>query len=190
MKHVRSPNALRFGALVTLCACASVVATQTFELSTQYATMPALPAVPSGQSQTIALSASFGSCSKTALGSLDKLRANSHVDALDVWVTVRDIRLQSDATFEGIEHLGLELVTADETVSVCDRALSSDEQRSSSVTCPFEHRVRAEQLCSSADSSGSARMTIQLSLDAGAVTLTSIGANLTVETEVDADVSL
>lgn len=179
----------RVSALALLCACASIVATQTFELSTEYAAMPALPNVALGQPQTVSLSASFGSCSKTALGNLEKLRADNNVDSLDVWVIVRDVHLEADTSFQGIERLGLALVTGDETISVCDRALSEQEQQSSNITCPFEHRVRAEQLCTSADDS-SARMTIQLSIDTGEIALTRIGARLAVETEVDADVSL
>ena len=190
MKQDALTTAVRTVALGLLCACASVVVTQTFELSTEYAAMPALPNVSLGQPQTISLSASFGSCSKTALGSLDKLRQDSRVDSLDVWVIVRDIKLQSDSTFEGIEDLSLQLVTGDEQIPVCDRALSAAEQRSSTIECPFEHRVRAEQLCASADSGAPARMTIQLAINTGEVTLSRIGATLTVETELDANVSL
>lgn len=182
--------ALIFG----LCACASIVATQTFEISTEVA-MPSIPRVdlPAGTpAQTVSLTARFGSCSKTALGSLDKLRANDHVDAADVWVVIRDVQLRSDASFSGIEKLSLELVTPDETVTICDRTLSESDQASSNIDCGFEHRVRAEQLCSTlaGDGAGVAEMTIELAIQTGDVTLTTLGATIKVDTELEADVSL
>jgi hypothetical protein len=171
-------------------ACASITATQTFELSTEYAAMPSLPGTPN-VAQQVALTANFGSCSKTALGNLEKLRADSHVDSLEVWVIVKDIQLRSDTSFSGIENLTLKLVTPDETITVCDRPLSTEEQQSSSVSCPFERRINAEDLCAT-QSTGTAptQMTIQLEVMTGEVTLSQIGATIAVETEVDADVSL
>ncbi|HET8938403.1 MAG TPA: hypothetical protein VFN67_33395 [Polyangiales bacterium] len=182
--------ALIFG----LCACASIVATQTFEISTEVA-MPSIPRVdlPAGTpAQTVSLTARFGSCSKTTLGNLDKLRANDHVDAADVWVVIRGVQLRSDASFSGIEKLSLELVTPDETVTICDRTLSESDQASSNIDCGFEHRVRAEQLCSTlaGDGAGVAEMTIELAIQTGDVTLTTLGATIKVDTELEADVSL
>ena len=190
MKPASKRVAAGLATLLALCACASISATQSFELSTEYVAMPTLPGAPN-VAQDVALTANFGSCSKTALGNLDKLRADSHVDSLDVWVIIKDIQLSSDATFSGIENLTLKLITPDETITVCNRKLSSAEQSSSSVTCPFEQRLNAEQLCA-AQSGGSSptQMTIQLTVMTGAVTLTKIGAALAVETEVDANVSL
>lgn len=180
--------------LFGLCACASIVATQTFEINTEVA-MPSIPRVdlPAGTpAQTVSLTARFGSCSKTALGSLDKLRANNHVDSADVWVVIHDVKLSSDSSFSGIEKLSLQLVTPDETVTICDRTLSESDQASSNIECGFEHRVRAEQLCStlSADGSGVAEMTIELAVQTGDVTLTTLGASIKVDTELEADVSL
>lgn len=177
--------------LAALGACASIVATQTFELSTESVAMPLpFPDVALSQPQTITLTTSFGSCSKTSLGSLESLRANSHVDALDVWVIVRDVELRSDASFSGIQNLALQLVTAEDTISVCDRTLSAAEQAASTISCPFEHRVRAEDLCGMLTGSAPAQMTIELTVRTGDVTLSKVGAKLTVETELDADVSL
>jgi hypothetical protein len=177
--------------VLALCACASIAATQTFEISTQVA-MPSIPRIPTSEPQTVMLTARFGSCSRTALGSLDKLRENSHVDSADVWVVVRDVQLRSDSSFAGIEDLTLQLVTPDETVTICDRRLSEADQEASTVDCEFEHRVRAEQLCSmiGGGSSGVAQMTIELEVSTGDITLTELGATLNVDTVLEADVSL
>jgi hypothetical protein len=190
MKPTRKRIAAGLATLISLCTCASITATQSFELSTEYVAMPTLPGAPN-VAQDVALTANFGSCSKTALGNLEKLRADKHVDSLDVWVIVKDIELSSDATFSGIENLTLKLVTPSQTITVCDRALSAAEQKASTVSCPFEERLSAEQLCAAQGSSSSpTQMTIQLTVMTGAVTLTKIGATLAVETEVDANVSL
>lgn len=187
MKLVSIPAAL------ALCACASIVATQTFEISTEVTT-PNIPRVdlPGSAPQTISLTARFGSCSRTALGSLDKLRESKHVDSADVFVVIRDVQLRSDASFSGIEQLNLQLVTPDETVTICDRRLSESDQEASTIDCEFEHRVRAEQLCATlaGDGSGAAEMTIQLEVQTGDVTLTTLGATIKVDTELEADVSL
>lgn len=176
--------------MVALCACASVVATQTFEISTEVA-IPSIPGIPSIGTQTAQVTARFGSCSRTALGSLEKLRDSKYVDSADVWVVVRDVQLRSDSSFAGIENLTLELVTPDETVTICDRALSESDQEASTLDCNFEHRVRAEQLCMMLgdDRSGVAEMSIELAVSRG-ITLTTLGATLVVDTEVEADVSL
>jgi hypothetical protein len=52
--------------------------------------------------------------------------------------------------------------------------------------------VRAEQLCSmlGSGSSGVAEMTIELAVSTGDVTLTTLGATLSVDTVLEADVSL
>jgi hypothetical protein len=180
-------------AVCVSAACVSIVATQTFEITTQIA-MPNIPDVdvPGAGPQTVALTARFGSCSRTALGSLDKLRSNAHVDSADVFVVVRDITLRSDATFEGIENLNLALVTPEETVTICDRTLSDADQQRDTVNCDFEHRVRAEQLCTSlgANSSGVAEMTIELAVQTGDVTLTTLSATIHVDTELEANISL
>lgn len=181
---------VRYGAVLALCACASVVATQNFELSTEYVAMPALPNVPGVPAQTISLSARFASCSKTALGDLEKVRASDYVDSVDVWVIVRDVRLISDASFSGIDQLTLQLEIPGDTITVCNRKLSESEQQRSTVTCPFEYRVRAEDLCNGDGSTANTEITIQLTVDTGDVSLTRIGAKLAVDTEVDADVSL
>jgi hypothetical protein len=177
---------LKVIALLGLCGCASVTVSQMFELSTESATMPPPTGAPSS-TQTVSLNAKFGSCSKSALGNIEKVRESDQVDSLEVWVIVRDVKLSSDASFSGIENLHLELVTANETVTVCDRTLSAAEQRSSTIDCEFEKKVSVEELCADA---GSTQMAIQLTVDTGAVTLTRIGATITVETEVEADVSL
>jgi hypothetical protein len=190
MKRSLSKTSVIFGVLA-LCACASIVATQTFEISTEVA-MPNIPRVPTGQPQTVTLTARFGSCSRTALGSLDKLRESKYVDSADVWVVVRDVQLRSDSTFAGIENLSLELVTPDETVTICDRRLSESEQEASTIDCDFEHRVRAEQLCMMLgdDMSGVAQMSIELAVSTGDITLTTLGAKIVVDTDLEADVSL
>jgi hypothetical protein len=178
-------------ALVAVCACASIVATQTFEISTEVA-MPSIPRIPTSEPQTVRLTARFGSCSRTALGSLDKLRENELVDSADVWVTVRDIELRSDTSFAGIENLTLELVTPDEILTICDRTLSDSDQEASTIDCDFEHRVRAEQLCAmfGDDAADVAEMTIELAVSTGDVTLTTLSATLQVDTELEANVSL
>ena len=187
----RIPTAPVALCIAALCACASVAATQTFEISTEIA-MPSIPRVPTAAPQTVMLTARFGSCSRTALGSLDKLRESDHVDAVDVWVVIRDVQLRSDSSFAGIEDLTLQLVTPDETVTICDRTLSASDQRASTIDCDFEHRIRAEQLCSTIGdgSAGVAQMTIELAVSTGDITLTSLGATLHVDTVLEADVSL
>lgn len=177
--------------VLALCACASIVAKQTFEITTEVA-MPNIPRIPTREPRSVTLTARFGSCSRTALGSLDKLRESKYVDSADVWVVVRDVQLRTDTTFAGIENLKLELVTPDETVTICDRALSDADQEASTVDCDFEHRMRAEQLCMMLgdDTSGVAQMSIELSVATGDITLTTLGATLVVDTELEADVSL
>ena len=189
MKRIRTPAAWIL-ALLALGACVSVVATQTFELSTESASMPGLPNAPVNRAEVVTLNARFASCSKTALGDLEKIRASDHVDSVDVWVIVRDVVLRSDATFSGIKDLNLVLVTPTEEITVCDRTLSASEQKSSKVNCEFEHRLRAEDLCVGTGAAANAEINIQLAVMTGEVTLTQLGATLTVETEIDADVSL
>ena len=177
--------------VLALCACASIVATQTFEISTEVA-MPSIPRIPTSEPQTVRLTARFGSCSRTALGSLDKLRESKYVDSADVWVVVRDVQLRSDSSFAGIKDLKLELVTPDETVTICDRTLSDADQEAATIDCDFEHRVRAEQLCMMLgdNMSGVAQMSIELAVSTGDITLTTLGATIVVDTELEADVSL
>ena len=190
MKRASIPVAMRWLAVLVLGACANIVATQDFELSTEYVAMPGLSGAPVNVPQTVSLSARFASCSKTALGDLEKIRASDHVDSVDVWVIVRDVKLYSDASFSGIEDLRLVLVTPTEEITVCDRTLSDAEQRASTVDCAFEHRIRAEDLCTESGANSTAEMTIQLAVMTGEVSLSRIGATITVETEIDADVSL
>jgi hypothetical protein len=191
MKYELMTPIVRWLALPFVCACASISAIQTFELTTESAAMPALPNVPTNQPQTLSLTAGFGSCSKSALGDLERVRANSHVDSLDVWVNITDIKLRSDATFSGIQSLSLSLATHGDAIPVCSLTLSAAEQQSSQIDCPSEQHVRAEQLCPTAGSTTTpAQITMQLTVNTGDVTLTKLSATIQLETEVDADVSL
>ena len=190
MKRAGMHGVARCVAVLALGACAGIVATQSFEISTEYAAMPGLAGAPVNLAQTVSLTARFASCSKTALGDLEKIRASDHVDSVDIWVVVRDVKLRSNATFSGIRDLKLQLMTPTEEITVCDRTLSDAEQQASTVDCALEHRIRAEDLCTDTGSSSTAEMAIQLTVMTGDVTLTRIGATLTVETEIDADVSL
>jgi len=183
----------RFAALgvTALCACASAVATQAFNISTEIA-MPAIPRVPTTQPQTVSLTARFGSCSATALGNLDKLRSTKHVDSADVWLVVRNVHLRSNTNFKGIQNIKLDLVTPSQTIAICDQGLSDSAQESDVVDCDFEHRLKAEDLCSmlSGNSTGVAEMNIDLTVAPANVTLTSLSATIEVDTELDLDVSL
>lgn len=191
MTSVPISKLARYAALSALCACASIAATQAFDITTEIA-MPSIPRVPTTQPQMVSLTARFGSCSSTALGSLDKLRENSHVDAADIWVVVRDVHLRSNTSFSGIQNIKLDLVTPDETISICDQGLSDSAQESDVVNCNFEHRIKAEDLCTmlSGNSTGVAEMNIDLTVAPANVTLTSLSATIEVDTESDLDVSL
>jgi hypothetical protein len=183
-------NPVRYACLSLLCACASISATQTFELSTSVV-IPALPHAAVSVPQTVSLVMKFGSCSNSALGDLEKLRANDHVDSLDVWVDISDVELHSEATFSGVQTLTLQLVAGDEVIPVCSRALTASEQKASTLKCPFEHRVRAEQLCATLGSEQApAQMTIEVQVLTDDVRLTTIGAKIQVVTELAADLSL
>lgn len=191
MKSVRMIKLARVAVLGTLCACASVVATQEFDITTEIA-MPSIPRVPTAQAVPVSFTAQFGSCSSTALGSLDKLRENKHVDSADIWVVVKDVRLRSNTSFSGVETIKLELVTPDETISICDLELSDSDQESDVIDCDFEHRIKAEDLCSmlSGNSTGVAMMNIDLTVSPANVTLSSLSSTIEVDTELDLDVSL
>lgn len=177
--------------VVVLCACASIVATQTFEISTDVVT-PDIPRIPTPEPRAVTLTARFGSCSRTALGSLEKLRESKYVDSADVFIQIRDVSLHADTSFAGIQSLTLELLTPDETITICDRSLSEDEQQGRTIECEFEHRLRAEELCMMLgdDVSGVAEMNIELLVSTGEVTLNTLSATLVADTELEADVSL
>jgi hypothetical protein len=180
--------------LAPLCAavaCASISGSQSFETSRQF-TLPSVAAMAGDTGpHTISAIGAAGQISfaESVLDDVDRLRERDHIDSAEASVRVVSVRLSTDTTFAGITAVRVQLVTAAETVELCSRSLSADEQKSSSIRCEADHVMDEETLQQNAASSAPAQIGAQVEVS-GAVTATKLNSVVTFEVEVNVDASL
>ncbi|HKP63984.1 MAG TPA: hypothetical protein VJV78_44925 [Polyangiales bacterium] len=180
-----------FMPLCVLVACASISGTQSFEAERQF-TLPGVAAV-AGDTGSHTLTA-VGvadelSFAKSVLDEVDQLRERDHIDSAEVQLRVVSVQLATDTTFAGITAIRVQLVTAAETIELCARTLSADEQRASSIDCSADHVVDEATLQQSTASSAPAQIGAQLEVS-GAMTATKLDSSVTFEIELNVDASL
>jgi hypothetical protein len=124
----------------------------------------------------------------SALDNVDQLRERDHIDSAEATVRVVSVRLSTDTTFAGVRAIRAQLVTGAETVELCGRTLSADEQKASSVSCDVDH-VMDEPTLRRNTTAAPARTGVQLDVS-GAVTATKLSSVVTFEVEVNVDASL
>lgn len=176
--------------LCALVACASISGTQTFETTRQF-TLPNTGAVAGDTgSRTIAAVGGVGELSfaESVLDNIDRLRERDHIDSAEATVRVMSIRLSTDTTFAGVTAIRVQLVTGTETIELCRRTLSAEEQKASSVSCEADH-VMDEDTLQQTTSETPAQIGAQLEVS-GAVTATKLNSVVTFEVEVNVDASL
>jgi hypothetical protein len=174
-----------------LVACASISGTQSFEATRQF-TLPSVGAVADNVgSQTITAVGEAGQISfaQSVLDDVDELRERDHIDSAEATVRVVSVRLSTDTTFAGIDAIRVQLVTATDTIELCNRTLSADEQRASSICCEADHVMDEATLQKNATATAPAQIGAQLDVSGG-VTARKLNSVVTFEVEVDVDASL
>jgi hypothetical protein len=177
--------------LCALVACASISGTQTFEATRQFA-LPNVGAVAqdTGSKTITAVGAAEEiSFAESVLDDVDRLRRRDHIDSAEATVRVVFVRLSTDTTFAGVTGIRVQLVTGTETFELCNRRLSADEQRASSISCEADHVLDEATLQQTTTSSAPAQIGAQLDVS-GAVTATKLDSVVTFEVEVNVDASL
>jgi hypothetical protein len=177
--------------LCALVACASISGTQTFQATRQF-TLPNVGAVAgdTGSHTITALGAADGlSFAESVLDDVDQLRERDHVDSAEAAVRVVSVRLSTDTTFAGVTAVRVQLVTGTETVLLCSRTLSVDDQKASTVSCEADHVMDEASLQQNTTSTAPAQIGAQLDVS-GEVTATKLNSVVTFEVEVDVDASL
>ena len=186
---MRTPTLL--APLCALVACASISGTQTFESSKQFTLPNVAAAADVTASQTIVAmgAATEISFAESVLDDVEELRERDHIDSAEATVRVVSIRLSTDTTFAGVTAVRVQLVTATETIELCTRTLSPDEQRSSSIRCEADHVMDEATLQRNTTSTDPAQIGAQLDVT-GEVTATTLSSVVTFEVEVNVDASL
>jgi hypothetical protein len=177
--------------LFALVACASISGTQTFQATRQF-TLPNVAAVGGETgSHTITAVGAAGELSfaESVLDDVDQLRERDHIDSAEATVRVVSVRLSTDTTFAGVTAVRAQLVTGAETIELCSRTLSADEQNASSVSCDVDHVMDEATLQQNTTSAAPAQIGAQLDV-AGAVTATKLNSVVTFQVEVNVDASL
>jgi hypothetical protein len=177
--------------MCALVACASISGTQTFEATRQF-TLPDVEAVvgDTGSHAITAVGAADElSFAESILDDVNQLRERDHIDSVDAAVRVVSVRLSTDTTFAGVTAVRVQLVTGAETVQLCSRALSADEQEASSVSCEANHVMDEATLQQNATSAAPAQIAAQLDVS-GAVTARKLHSVVTFQVEVNIDASL
>jgi hypothetical protein len=176
--------------LFVLVACASISGTQTFEANRQF-TLPSVAAVGGdiGSRTITAVGAAEGlSFAESVLDDVDQLRERDHIDSAEAAVRVVSVRLSTDTTFAGVTAVRVQLVTGGETVELCSRTLSAEEQKASSISCEADH-VMDEATLQQTSAGASAQIGAQLDVSSG-VTATKLNSVVTFQVEVNVDASL
>jgi hypothetical protein len=177
--------------LCALVACASISGTQSFQATRNF-TLPNIGAVAQDAgSQTITAVGATEEISfaGSVLDDVDRLRERDHIDSAEATVRVVSVRLSTDTTFAGVTAIRVQLVTGTETFLLCNRTLSADEQRVSSISCEADHVMDEATLRQTTTSSAPAQIGAQLDVS-GAVTATKLDSVVTFEVEVNVDASL
>jgi hypothetical protein len=177
--------------LLALVACASISGTQTFQATRQF-TLPSVGAVVGDAgSQTIAAVGAAGELSfaESVIDDVDQLRERDHIDSAEATVRVVSVRLSTDTTFAGVTAVRVQLVTGAQTIELCSRTLSEDEQKASSISCDADHVMDEATLQQNATAAEPAQIGAQLDVS-GAVTATKLSSVVTFQVEVNVDASL
>lgn len=177
--------------LCALAACVSISGTQTFQSTRQF-TLPNVGAVvgdPRSHTITAVSAADETSFAESILDDVDQLRERDHIDSAEATVRVVSVRLSTDTTFAGVTALRVQLVTGAETIELCSRTLSADEQKASSVSCDADHVMDEATLQQDTTSAAPAQIGAQLEVS-GAVTATKLASVVTFQVEVNVDASL
>ena len=178
-----------FAPLCALVACASISGTQSFEATRQFS-LPSVGAVPgdTGSHTIVAVGAADEiSFAESVLDDVDELRARDHIDSAEASVRVVSIRLSTDTTFAGVTAVRVQMVTATETIVLCSRTLTEEDQRASSIRCEADHVMDEATL----QQTTAVPAQIGAELDvSGAVTATKLDSVVTFEVEVNVDASL
>jgi hypothetical protein len=176
--------------LFALVACVSISGSQTFQATQQF-TLPNVGAVGDTGSRTIAAvgAADELSFAESVLEDVDQLRERDHIDSAEATVRVVSVRLSTDTTFAGVTAIRAQLVTGAQTVELCSRTLSADEQKASSVSCDADHVMDEATLQQTTTSAAPAQIGAQLEVS-GAVTATNLTSVVTFQVEVNVDASL
>lgn len=175
--------------LCALVACASISGTQSFEATRQF-TLPSVPAVATGAQTITAVGATDElSFAKSVLDEVDQLRERDHIDSADARLRVVSVQLSTDTTFAGISAIRVQLITATETIELCARALSADEQRASTIRCDADRVMDEATLQQSAGSGQPAQIGAQVEVS-GALTATKLHSAVTFEVELNVEASL
>lgn len=176
--------------LLSLCACASISGSQTFEALQEYSLPNAGNTYATDVTTTVTVSAnSQRSFAAAVLDDIAELRAQDHVDSAEASVQIASIQLATDTTFAGVKAVRVQLVTPTETVELCNRVLSASDEQSSSVSCRTDYRLGEDALQQSATSEQPTRIDLELQVS-GAVTATTLTSTVAFEVEVDVDASL
>jgi hypothetical protein len=129
------------------------------------------------------------SFAESVLDDFDELRARDHIDSAEASVRVVSVRLSTDTTFAGVTAVRVQLVTAAETIELCSRTLSAEDQKASSISCESDHVMDEETLQQTTASMTPAQIGAQLDVSGG-VTATKLNSVVTFEVEVNVDASL
>src|SRR4051812_608243 len=146
--------------LCALVACASISGTQTFQATRQFA-LPNTGTVGGDTgSRTITAvgAANQLSFAEAVLDDVDQLRKRDHVDSAEATIRVVSVRLSTDTTFAGVTAIRVQLVTATESIELCNRTLNEDEQRASSISCAADHAMDEATLQQNTGSSAPAQI--------------------------------
>jgi len=179
---------------VLLCAlvgCASISGRQGFESTRQF-TLPDLGGMPSDAGiQTIRVAGAVGETpfAESILDDVDELRERDHIDSAEATVRIVSIRLTTDTTFAGVAAVRVQLDTATGPIELCNRTLTPDEQRASSLVCAA-NQIMDEAMLQQADAASPGQLRAQLDVSGRAVTAKTLEAAVAFEVEVDVEASL
>jgi hypothetical protein len=176
--------------LCAFVACASISGTQSFEATRQF-TLPSVGTLAANTaSQTITAMGAVDQLSfaESVLDDVDRIRERDHIDSAEATVRVVSVRLSTDTTFAGVQAVRVQLVTATETIELCSRTLSAEDQKGSSLRCESDH-VMDEATLEQSSTTDPAQIGAQLEVSDG-VTATKLNSVVTFEVEVHVDASL
>lgn len=177
--------------LCVVVACASISGTQSFEASRKF-TLPNVGSVAAGNAtRTIEAVGALEEISfaESVLDDVDALREREHIDSAEASVRVVSVELSTDTTFAGVSAIRVQLVTATETIELCSRTLSAEEQAASTIQCEVDRVMDETTLEESAAADSPAQIGAQLDVSGG-VTATTLDSVVTFEVEVNVDASL
>jgi hypothetical protein len=169
-------------------ACASISGKQTFETTQQF-TLPNVGAFDASARAIAAVSeAGEFSFAESVLDEVDALRELDYIDSAQATVRIVSLRLSTDTSFAGVSAVRVQLIAGTETIELCNRTLTAEDQESPAISCDADH-VMNEATLQNATTTAGARLGAQLMVS-GAVTATRLSSVVTFDVEVDIDASL